>query len=129
VFETHGLQQHVSDSTRMTPSTSSLLDLVINGADSRRVFKVAVRPTHGVSDHDLGTRLIVTAETKPPRCVQSYSFRSVKNVNWQQFQSDVYGSKLFTAPENTADGFADQMDVVVKQILDKYCPVQTIAQN
>jgi hypothetical protein len=49
----------------------------------------------------------------------------VKNVNWQQFRSDVYSSKLFTAPENTADGFADQMDAVVTRILDKHCPVQT----
>jgi len=45
----------------------------------------------------------------------------MKNANWQQLQSDVYSSKLFTAPENTAD----QMDAVVTQILDKHCPVQT----
>jgi len=112
VFETHGLRL-VSDLTRTNPSTFSLLDLIINGADSRRVFKVAVRPTHGVSDHDLVTWLAASS-----RCVQTYSFRSVKNVNWQQFRSDVYSSKLFTASENTADGFADQTDVVVTQILD-----------
>jgi len=53
-----GLQQHVSDSTRTTPSTSSLLDLVINGAVSRRFFKVAVLPTHGVLDHALVTWLV-----------------------------------------------------------------------
>jgi len=85
VFETHGLQQHISDSTRMTPSTSSLLDLVINGADSKHIFKVAVRPTHGVLDHDLVIWL-VTAATKPTRCVQTYIFRSMKNVKWQQFR-------------------------------------------
>jgi len=99
----------------------------INGADSRRVFKVAVRPTHGVSDHDLVTWLV----TMPPRCryVQTYSFRSMKKATaWQHFRSDVYCSKLFTAPENTADGVADQMDVVVTQILDKHCPVQTRSQ-
>jgi len=49
----------------------------------------------------------------------------MKNVNWQHFRSDVHCSKLLTALENTADGFSDHMDVVVTQILDKHCPVQT----
>jgi hypothetical protein len=57
--------------------------------------------------------------------VQIYSVRSMENVNWQQLQSDVYSSKLFTGLESTANGFADQIDAVVMQILDKHCPVQT----
>ena len=55
-----GLEQHVSDATRTTSKTSSLLNLVINGAYSSRVFKVAVLPTHGVSNHDLVTWLVAT---------------------------------------------------------------------
>jgi len=48
LFDMHGLKQHVSDATRTTSTTFSLLDLVICGADSSRVSKVAVQPMHGV---------------------------------------------------------------------------------
>ena len=96
LFGMHGLQQHVrTDPTRTTSTTSCLLDLVINGANSSRVSKVAVRSTYDVSDHDLVTWHIA-AGTKPTRHVQTYSSRNLKKVNWQQFRSDVYCSELFS---------------------------------
>jgi len=48
-----GLGQHVSDSTRTTSTTSCLLGLVVNGPDSSRISKVAVRPRYDASHHFL----------------------------------------------------------------------------
>lgn len=123
LLEAHDLQQHVSTATRTTSTTSSLLDLIINHAGSSRVSTVNVTSTHGVSDHDLVTGQIAT-RTRPPRCVQTYSFRNMKHVDWNQFRSDLNSSELFSAPANTADSFADQIDTVVTELLDNHCPVQ-----
>jgi hypothetical protein len=41
-----------------------------------------------------------------------------------QFQKDLRCSKLFTAPEESADGFAHQLESVVLNVLDKHCPLQ-----
>jgi hypothetical protein len=124
LFDMHGLHQHVPTSTRSTLSTNSLLDLVISRAGSGQVLNVDVQPTHAFSDHDLVTWSIST-KTRPPRLLQSYSVRNVKSMNLTQFQEDLRCSKLFTAPEESADGFAHQLESVVLDVLDKYCPLQT----
>ena len=42
----------------------------------------------------------------------------------QQFNDDIRQSEVFQKPASTADEFADQLDTVVVNILDKHCPLQ-----
>jgi hypothetical protein len=45
-------------------------------------------------------------------------------MNLTQFQEDLRCSKLFTVPEESADGFAHQLESVVLNVIDKHCPLQ-----
>jgi len=117
----NGVKQYVSDATCTTSITSSLLDLVISGADSVVFPRLCttearlVRPWRG--------HVACSHRYEAPS--YKLQFPPMKNVNWQQFQSDVYSSIPFTARENAAI----QFDIVVTKILDKHCPVQNVAQN
>ena len=120
LLDTHGLQQSVPSATRFTPTTCSLLDLIISPSGSSRLQFGSVEPTHGVSDHHIVTWSIAT-RTRPLRKVVSYSFRNLKKMDLAQFQCDVRTSKLFTDPAETADAFADQLDTVITKLLYKHC--------
>src|SRR5208282_3820408 len=121
VFDTHGLRQFVESPTRRTADVSNLLDRVVGRVGSDRISRVAVQPSH-VSDHDLVTWTLST-KTKPTRRLVSYKFHSLKNVDWASFQADVLRSELHTDPASTADEFADQLDAVITNILDRHCPL------
>jgi len=123
LISAHGLRQFVTSSTRCTPRVSSLLDLVVGNASSSRIRDVTVRPSHGVSDHDLVTWSLTT-RSRPPRRFMTYQFRNIKSIDWVQFKSDILQSDLFTAPAETADSFAEQIDSSVTRILNRHCPLQ-----
>ena len=84
VFEAHGLQQLVQSPTRNTLDCSSLLDLVVCRANSRRISHVAVQSSNDVSDHDLVTWSLST-RLKPKPLLTTYRFRSLKKVDWTRF--------------------------------------------
>ena len=125
LLDTHGLRQFVSTSTRCTAtSRSSLLDVVIANRTTRRLQQLVVQPTHDVSDHDLVTWLF-SVKCCPPRQFLTYHFRSLKHLDVLQFQNDVKQSELFLKPAATTDDFADQLDIVTTDILNRHCPLQT----
>ena len=106
----------------VTNDVSNLLDLVVGRVGSNCISDVAVQPSH-VSDHDIVTWSLST-RVKPARQIFSYKFRSLKNVDWLGFQADIAQSELHTDPANTVDEFADQLDTVITEILDRHCPLQ-----
>ena len=116
----------MSTATRCTAaSRSSLLDVVIANRTTRRLQQLVVQPTHYVSDHDLVTWLF-SVKCRQPRQFLTYHFRCrLKHLDVLQFQNDVKQSELFLKPATTTDTFADQLDIVITDILNKHCPLQT----
>ena len=97
LLDAHGLQQFVNASTRRTSNVESLLDLVIGSSSSKRIQQVAVQSTYDVSDHELVTWSLVSAN-RPRRQVQSYRFRNFKKIDLERFKDDIRCSELFLAP-------------------------------
>jgi hypothetical protein len=96
VLDVHGLRQLVTTPTRQTPTTSSLLDLVIGSAlGSGRISSVTVKPSHGISDHDLVTWSL-SSRHKTLRPTHTYQFRNIKSMDLYRFKRDVIRSELFT---------------------------------
>ena len=125
LLDMHGLCQFVSTATRCTSaSRSSLLDVVIASQTTRRLLQLAVNPTHGVSDHDLVTWLFSVKRRLPCQFL-TYQFRNLKHLDVAQFQNDVMQLELFLQPATTTHGFANQLDIVITNILNKHCPLQT----
>ena len=124
LFEFHGLQQHVTTPTHHTAGTNNILDLVVGPTGSDRIASVRVHPSHDVSDHDL-VKWSINKHPLPPRLTQTYSFRNIKSIDLVRFQEDLTMSRLFSAPEETASKFAEQIDTVTSEILDAHCPLQT----
>ena len=54
----------------------------------------------------------------------SYSSRNNRAIDIAEFDRALHASSLFTAPADTADGFADQMQDVVTTLLDKFAPLR-----
>ena len=61
---------------------------------------------------------------KPASQLVNYKFRSLKNVDWSSFQADVLSSELYTNPADNVDEFAENLDTVITEILDRHCPLQ-----
>ena len=76
-----------------------------------------------LSDHRLVTSFLPATKMKP-RTV-SYSFRDLKNMNFDSFRSMMMESTLFSNPETTTDSFAEQFRTVVGAVLDSVAPLQT----
>ena len=124
VFELHSLHQYVGVPTRHRSSASgSLLDLVVARIGSSRVSQVAVHSSHEVSDHDLVTWSLAT-RMLPPRKIITYYHRNLKNIDTDLFQGDIRKSALFTDPADSVDGFADQLESTVGDILERHCPLR-----
>jgi len=66
----------------------------------------------------------MASRLKPVRQLVDYKFRSLKNVNWSSFQADELSSELYNTPTDNVDEFADKLDTVIIEILDRHCPLQ-----
>ena len=109
VFDIHGLTQHVRTPTRVTPTVSNILDLIVTSSSHPScISRVNVSDSKGISDHDLVTCHIAT-DIKPSRRVINYEFRSLKSLNYSQFIQRLLQSPLFTAPATSACEYANQI--------------------
>ena len=77
-----------------------------------------------MSDHEL-IKWSIATPARPVRTTVTYRFRNLKSIDLDQFRSDVMQSSLCTAPAESADKFAEQIDSVIATILDVHCPLQT----
>jgi len=119
-----GLQQLVTSSTHSGPYGDSLLDLVITGRNSTPVDNVAVCNSHGLSDHCLVKWSVARClNLREPTVIL---YRKLKSLDIDAFRSALSDSPLFTAPDNTVDGFARQINAVVTGILDRLVPIRQL---
>ena len=113
------LIQHVKQPTRL----SNLLDLLITVDGSNLVSDIDVCESGDISDHRIITfKLQFILERIKP---QPYSFRQIRKMNLAEFERNINASEIFTSPADTSDGYLDQIESVVCQILDEMAPVQT----
>ena len=47
---------------------------------------------------------------------------TLKNVDWTSFRADITCLPLYTKQAEDVDDFADQLDLVTTEILDRHCP-------
>jgi hypothetical protein len=104
--------------------------MLSNGKDLAGIGRIALRASSTVggctsvsiaasclTSNSNGSRL----KLKPQ--LVTYRFRSLKNVDWTRFQNDLHNTDLFVNPATSADDFAEQLDAVVVEMLDRHCPL------
>jgi len=52
------------------------------------------------------------------------SFQSIRNIDTAEFERSVHSSPLFTSPDPTVDGYADQMERIVVAEPDRVAPLR-----
>ena len=102
---------------------SSLLDLIITPSSSRLVTVTSVVSSHEISDHDLTLTNLNTKRYKSPQ--RTYHYRNIKGINLELFEQSILSSSLFSSPDPTVDGFANQMETELTSILDEVAPLKT----
>jgi Reverse transcriptase (RNA-dependent DNA polymerase)/Endonuclease-reverse transcriptase len=123
-IDAFGLKQLVTSPTHSGPYGDSLLDLVITAKDSTLLDNLAVCNTHGVSDHCLVKWTVARCLNR--RQPTTVFYRNLKSLDLDAFRTALSNSPLFTAPEDTVDGFASQIDDVVTDILDQLAPIRQL---
>ena len=102
---------------------SSLLDLIITPSSSKLVTVTSVVSSHEISDHDLTLTNLNTKRYKSPQ--RTYHYRNIKGINLELFEQSILSSSLFSSPDPTVDGFANQMETELTSIWDEVAPLKT----
>ena len=99
-------------------SSSPILNYRSDENESRRVDAAGE-----ISDHHLVVaRLCV--DTGVVRRPVPISYRRIKSIDTDEFERRLRGSSLFSAPATTADGFAEQLQRTVVDLLDEMAPIR-----
>ena len=124
ILDIHAMQQFVTTATRLQEAGSGrLLDLVIARAGSTRISQLSVHPTHDISDHHLVTWSLAT-RMLPPRKLITFFHRNLKGIDKKKFQDDILASAVYSDPADTVDGFTEQLEQTVGDILERHCPLR-----
>ena len=124
LLDIHTMHQFVTTTTRhLNAGDGRLLDLVIARAGSNRISQLSVHPTHDVSDHHLVTWSLAT-RMLPPRKLITFFHRNLKGIDTKKFQDDILASAVYTEPADTVDGFTEQLEQTVGDILERHCPLR-----
>ena len=120
-----GFTQHIRSPTRhdSNHTKSSLLDLIITPSTSTFISTTSVVSSHEISDHDLALANLTTKRYKSPQ--RTYQYRDIKNIDLDLFKQNILSSSLFSNPNPTVDGYADQMETEITSLLDAAAPLKT----
>ena len=108
------MQNVVKEATRVTPTTQSLIDLIVT-TKTELVRKTGVLPL-GISDHSLiHATLRLTSKIPPPKVIK---IRNFKHFNADNFKADIK-----CAPFHVATVFDDKYDILWawKQLFKGIC--------
>jgi len=117
-----GLVQHVKQPTR----DENLLDIIAT-ADADTVSNVRVVDCGTISDHCLVTALVQSRRPPPP--LVQFSYRDIKRINVADFEQSLRRTSVFTAPADTVDAFAAQLQSCVTELLDKHAPLKQVRKR
>lgn len=115
-FESVGLQQHVEKHTHVQGHT---LDLVISRR-SDNIIEDSPRVDRFLSDH--GTALFSLKSIKPSLLEKTISYRKLKSIDLNSFQSDLAATDLCRNPPEALEDLADS---TLKVVLDKHARLIT----
>ena len=115
-FESVGLRQHVEKHTHVQGHT---LDLVISRR-SDNIIEDSPRVDRFLSDH--GTALFSLKSIKPSLLEKTISYRKLKSIDLNSFQSDLAATDLCRYPPEALEDLADS---TLKVVLDKHARLIT----
>ena len=118
-FESVGLQQHVEQYTHVQGHT---LDLVISRR-SDNIIEDSPCVDRFLSDH--GTVLFSLKSTKPSLLEKTISYRKLKSIDLNSFQSDLAATDLCRNPPEALEDLAKYYNGTLKVVLDKHAPLIT----
>ena len=108
-------------------TNQSLLDLIITPSSSKLVTVTSVVSSHEISDHDLTLTNLNTKCYKSPQ--RTHHYCNIKGIDLELFEQTILSSSLFSSPDPTVNGFANQMETELTSILDKVAPLKTRHQT
>ena len=123
-----GLEQHVAGATHAHGHT---LDVVISRENSRIIEGIPSVDETPIGDTKSSTKLDHFAIVcklnlvKPPRQRKSLTIRRYKEINIDNFQTDINSSCLLHERNASLDCEVDKYDSVLRNLIDKHAPVQT----
>ena len=118
-FESVGLQQHVEQYTHVQGHT---LDLVISRR-SDNIIEDSPSVDRFLSDH--GTVLFSLKSTEPLLLEKTISYRKIKSIDLNSFQSDLPATDLCRNPPEALENLAKCYNSTLKVVLDKLAPLIT----
>ena len=123
VCEIFGLRQLITEPTRVTAQSQSLIDLCITNTPDK-IVRSGVLPL-GISDHSL-VYLIRKTHYTIPGCVKIISTRSFKHFNQEEFPADVEliqwdDINLFSHPNEMWEFWKNQF----LSCIDKHAPIRS----
>ena len=123
VCEVFGLRQLITEPTRVTAQSQSLIDLCITNTPDK-IVRSGVLPL-GISDHSL-VYLIRKTHYTIPGCVKIISTRSFKHFNQEEFLADVEliqwdDISLFSHPNEMWEFWKNQFLTCI----DKHAPIRS----
>ena len=100
-----------------------IFSFIITPSSSKLVTTTFVVSSHEISDHDQTCTNVNTKRYKSPQ--RTYHYRNIKSINLELFEQAILSSSLFSSPDPTVDGYANQMETELTSILDKVAPLKT----
>ena len=82
----------------------------------------------GTSDHNLVVAAVNAAQSALPSTV-IVRCRNIRQIDTADFERQLRQSSLFTAPADTVDAYADQIQSVVTNILDDVAPLRSVRRR
>ena len=117
--EVHGLQCLITKPTRITPTSETLLDVILTNKPN--LFRTSGSFNPEIRDHHLIYGILKQSSLQHRR--KTITFRSVKNVDTDQLNDDLVNAPWIVG--ETFDAIEDQYDAcktIFESILDKHMP-------
>ena len=123
LFQLFDMQNIVNKPTRITPGSSTLIDLIVT-TKQNLINRKGVLPL-GLSDHSLIYATLNLKLKRPPPNV-------INVTNYKQFQADQFRADIIAAPFQVAQVFEEKGDVLwawdklFKNICDLHAPMKRV---
>lgn len=127
IFESFMLKQTIRQPTRVTTTSSSLID-VIAISQNLKIFGTSVDDTSNVSDHLLTTTTVFI--DNPVTKSKQIIFRNFKNFIYEEFiitAAEADWSSIIQTPQ--LDSKINAFNRIVGYIFDKHAPLVTVTNN
>ena len=125
VIEPFGLSQVIKEPTRVTATTSTLIDLIlVNNPDNVKTCGVVDVP--GISDHHLV--YMAYAIKKPKFTPKTFTRRDFKNFSQEAFMRDINLAPfehVYAVEDDELDKKATIFENIFNDVLDKHAPFKT----